>query len=894
MSRWRDWWDALFERADLRAVCMFHFLAAALIFSPFFLRGQVIVGSSDNEFHLLPNMLFARDAFANGELGHWNPFILTGTNFAASTHHHLYSPLNWPLFLAPERWFFHLLTLRMCVELWLLGVCSYLFFREELKDRRWALVSSTMMQLGGYAFFAITTYANLSILPFVCLVLYVVWSFDRRPRWKSLSALTFAFAVIVLTPNLVYSAAAILTLCLLFLYRAACRGCRWSRPDACVATFALSLVCSLLLCAFRWLPFALELAADDFYAGGRASPFLSGPSVNYGYLWLTHWLPEAWGVNLSHGIETGHRLGLGGAHFQFHSYPYFGIVSALLVLQALRVKRDRTVTFFGATLLIASFWYMKVWPVRDLLDVLSGPMRHEIVPKMLIPFCFCTLAGHVGKRFCQSDQRPAAYPGRWLAVLVAVVTACAFVLWGVRYDALRPLARCLVALTLASSLLAWRRSSRPLLSAGRVSTLALAGAVLVAVLVVVFVGRPSPMFIEIVVWEALSLGSVLLLCARLANPGRKPGKGMQVGVTLLGGLFLAGIVLQLLLRSLDLSSSEHVLTSLVGILRFLTLAAAASLVLNGAWAVQGARRSALVVLLLLADLIPYNKVYGHQSTEPFVTYPIYPSADRCLAAARNRLRRSSLDFHSYRVNAPHRLTGISGSREICSNIPSLYGVRSYGGVNSTLTPRKMELLRHLAPETSMGQGMIAAEATDARYLDLVGCRYDVDALNSPVLRNGALARFMLFRHFELVPDDEACLARLAEPDFRPLASLVLDRDPGLQPGACSPEPASSLAFDQEKTTRLRMGVDAPAPALLFFGDTHDAGWHAYVDGEERPVLRADYLFMAVAVPAGRHEVLWQFRSAPFAMGVKLASAGGILWCIMLGALLRADRRRRSH
>jgi hypothetical protein len=51
-------------------------------------------------------------------------------------------------------------------------------------------------------------------------------------------------------------------------------------------------------------------------------------------------------------------------------------------------------------------------------------------------------------------------------------------------------------------------------------------------------------------------------------------------------------------------------------------------------------------------------------------------------------------------------------------------------------------------------------------------------------------------------------------------------------------------------------------AMLALNETWYPGWVAEIDGNRVPILRADVLFRAVEVPAGRHHVV--FRYAPFA------------------------------
>jgi hypothetical protein len=71
---------------------------------------------------------------------------------------------------------------------------------------------------------------------------------------------------------------------------------------------------------------------------------------------------------------------------------------------------------------------------------------------------------------------------------------------------------------------------------------------------------------------------------------------------------------------------------------------------------------------------------------------------------------------------------------------------------------------------------------------------------------------------------------------------------------------------------VTIDVDTPGPALLRLADLWYPDWNAYVDGRRTPVLRADYLLRAVAVPAGRHRVEFRFESAAVRNGLLLSLA----------------------
>ena len=51
------------------------------------------------------------------------------------------------------------------------------------------------------------------------------------------------------------------------------------------------------------------------------------------------------------------------------------------------------------------------------------------------------------------------------------------------------------------------------------------------------------------------------------------------------------------------------------------------------------------------------------------------------------------------------------------------------------------------------------------------------------------------------------------------------------------------------------------------GETWAPGWHAWVDGQEAPVLRANVIHRAVRLPAGQHRVEFRYVPAAFRLGL---------------------------
>ncbi|GGH31169.1 hypothetical protein FAZ19_21985 [Sphingobacterium alkalisoli] len=65
---------------------------------------------------------------------------------------------------------------------------------------------------------------------------------------------------------------------------------------------------------------------------------------------------------------------------------------------------------------------------------------------------------------------------------------------------------------------------------------------------------------------------------------------------------------------------------------------------------------------------------------------------------------------------------------------------------------------------------------------------------------------------------------------------------------------------------LKYEYSAPHDAFAVFSEVYyDKGWKAYIDGEEAPILRADYILRALQLPGGNHTV--EFVFAPSTMRI---------------------------
>lgn len=130
---------------------------------------------------------------------------------------------------------------------------------------------------------------------------------------------------------------------------------------------------------------------------------------------------------------------------------------------------------------------------------------------------------------------------------------------------------------------------------------------------------------------------------------------------------------------------------------------------------------------------------------------------------------------------------------------------------------------------------------------------------SAVYRNtNALPRARLVGRVEVVPDDSAVERLLAE-DFDRRTTVLLP-EPLADGIEVQPDPRGTVDWVERGLAEFVLRVTTDRPALLVVTDNYFPAWNAELDGADVPVLRANYSFRAVPVPAGEHTIRMYYDS----------------------------------
>lgn len=143
-------------------------------------------------------------------------------------------------------------------------------------------------------------------------------------------------------------------------------------------------------------------------------------------------------------------------------------------------------------------------------------------------------------------------------------------------------------------------------------------------------------------------------------------------------------------------------------------------------------------------------------------------------------------------------------------------------------------------------------------------------------RTKVLPRFFLSSNYTVAKDDQDILNKIYDDNFD-LHTIILEKSPNLE---IEKSQKADINLINYEPNRISFNVNSDKNTLLFLSDAYYSGWNAYIDNVKGSILRADYAFRTVPIPAGIHSVVFKFEPNSFKYGLFL-SATGILFLIVL-------------
>jgi len=863
---------------------LIHLLLASIILFPMF-QGEILISSYDNLGEIYPLFFHSKhnfEQFLNGQpLSLWNPYVHNGVPQYNNHWNMIYYPLNWPLFLMPDRWLLRAMTVKTFLEIFLAGVFAFGFFCWEFPSRKWALFSSVAFQLCSIMIFCCTVYPSTALYFSMILFLYLMWSSPARAPGVNYLYLTLAFVMLMTSANMAFVFYAFVSVAVIALYRVL--GAK-DKAALNLRVMGASVVTGSLIAAVRMLPCLWGVSGSNRLVANYGTLHDRLPMV------IRLFLPDIagrYGTNLFNAlVQPNLKLIFFSANLpsnpQNTFFVYFGVLSALLMLAAFFLRSCEKVRFWLFYSWIGIAIALLVQPFWGLLSILFFPYNHFSYHAVILPVGICALVGHAG---CALENKATDLKkiARSLVPFLVVLQLYILVFVTYLFPQLTPISRliCLLTAVVGGVCFLLRKGSRRILHNIQFALAVLANMLLWFVLLAVAVAailRPVPFKEDVlarVTLPVLFLLATLLAAmfydfvARTFPARRKILLGLLLTVPLLSGTLVASDLFQQFLQFRG-GEGTYALELVLGHLKVYFLLQLGVLIFAFKKSDRISRRMAvnLLIALLMLDLVAFNYRYDN-ITAPF-TYnkPFFKKETAFFDVEKTVKNR--MDLVNYRVSRLDQ-TGLIANHNLVFNIPSYTGTIGYMPkrffdfiVNFGFSPRTIMIYPGDMP-------------SNERMLDLSAVRYNFLSEKDFEIRPSVLSRMNLFYDYDVVPNDGELLSRLRSEEHDFTKAVLLAQAPSIPVPRQKGRAFEPVPVVQPRTDEVMADVSLNAPGLLLFNESFDPGWTAAVDGKVQKILNANHNFMALSLPPGRHTIRFLYAPRSYAVAVRVAQFGFFLF-----------------
>ncbi len=222
---------------------------------------------------------------------------------------------------------------------------------------------------------------------------------------------------------------------------------------------------------------------------------------------------------------------------------------------------------------------------------------------------------------------------------------------------------------------------------------------------------------------------------------------------------------------------------------------------------------------------------------------------------------------------------------------SSYHYESTGGYHGAKLQLYQDYIDHiLFPGSGLQPNENALDLLNTRYIiarrQLEGTNvvYQDQQTGLQVLENqDVLPRAFFVGRMEVVQEPQETWKRLRSSSFNPAQTAILSEDIDFETTPLDSGSTARVTLETFSPREISWQVETDAPRLMVASEIYyPAGWNAYIDGEQAPIHRVNYLLRAVPVPEGQHTVTMRFEPSSYRAGLWIS---GISTAVVYGGVL---------
>ena len=326
------------------------------------------------------------------------------------------------------------------------------------------------------------------------------------------------------------------------------------------------------------------------------------------------------------------------------------------------------------------------------------------------------------------------------------------------------------------------------------------------------------------------------------------------------------------------------------------LLAAVPLFLYGKGKLKAQIAFPILAVLVLVDMFPIDKRY--LNNDKFVSKQKHLQPFTASTADQAIFADEALDF---------RVADLT--KDMFNDASTCYFHKSLGGYSGAKLRRYQDVItQYLGGELNQLRSAKTAQdlmqrLMQQKVLNMLNTKYIIyNPEAQPFLNSFAYGNAWVANDIQWVDTPNEEIDAIASTDL--LRTAILNKEFEQQVGnyqiTDSIVPKIELTeYQPNKLTYHFSGVSTgstTANYLVVFSEVWtEKGWKMTIDGQEQPLLRANYLLRAAMIPAGEHEIVMEYAPKAYKMGNTVSFASSLIMILgLIGALVYTFKPKKEE
>ena len=324
--------------------------------------------------------------------------------------------------------------------------------------------------------------------------------------------------------------------------------------------------------------------------------------------------------------------------------------------------------------------------------------------------------------------------------------------------------------------------------------------------------------------------------------------------------------------------------------------AAVPLFLYGKGKLKGQIAFPILAVLVLADMFPIDKRY--LNNDKFVSKEQYSKPFTASAADQYILNDNDLDF---------RVADIT--KDMFNDASTCYFHKSLGGYSGAKLRRYQDVIsQYLGSELNQLRGAkttqdLMLSLSQQKVINMLNTKYVIFNPNAQPFPNAnALGNAWVVNDIRWVSTPNEEIDAIAETNLAHAA--IINREFAQQVGnyqltdSIVPEVILEDYQPNKLCYKFRGASTGATDAnyLVVFSEIWtEKGWKMYVDGQEQPLLRANYILRAALIPNGEHDIVMEYAPKAYKVGNTVSFVSSLIMILgLIGALIYTFKPKKEE